>query len=992
MYPKLFLMTICVSMCLMAASVSADTFIFDEFDDGDIATNTLGIGDGFEASVRNAGSVVEEDGLAKILGGDTGASRCQIGSRESFGINDSPVFGVFTITDMYRRDSADDGTARFYAGFSYTQPNFSGPVENGVDGLWIVIHSRYNLTGINTWSTGDGGLVYVDGGVVTVLAKWAWDSSVFTFDTASSFRSDRVAVDMIASDLTFVLSSDADGYSLSISSTDGTVVLPDAISGTWAGAGVSNDLSEVYASVWMQGSNSGNEMGLVLDRIVVNEEGWTEGAKFPLARAPKPAYGSILESTWTNLTWRPGDFALSHDVYIGESFDDVNDGAEGTFVGNQATTTLIVGFPGFPIPGGLVPGTTYYWRIDEVNDTDPNSPWKGNVWSFWIQPNKAYDPVPADGVKYVLPDVTLSWTPGLGAQLHYVYFGDNFDDVNNAVGALPQTDATYTPGTLELEKTYYWRADESDGLTTYKGDVWSFTTMPEIPITDPNLIGWWTLDEGMGTTAVDWSGHGNHGVLFGPEWAVPGLLGDAALNLRGGYVAIQNLSYNSTDNTEVTVCAWIRTSSAATQYIASFDRDNYWRLEINGSGAGDGQVGWDVMTSSGQLDYGSLTRIDDGLWHYVCGVFDNGQSTIYIDGSAEPSAAGGPTFGSGSIRYGFIGANSEATGFNGSRGGGAPIAGEIDELRIYDKALTQEEIEVAMRGDPLLAWNPKPSQGSILYIRDATPLSWSPGDNASQHDIYFGTDRDAVADANASDTTGIYRGRQGVTIYTPLDVEWGGGPYYWRVDEYNTDATISKGSVWSFTVTDYIGIEDFEDYNDYEPDRIYETWIDGWGTTTNGSTAGYPDPNFDQGEHFVETNIVHGGSQSMPLFYENNFKYSEATMTLVSARDLTEEGVGVLSLWFYGDASNAAERMYVALNGSAVVYHDNPNAAQIDEWTEWTIDLQEFAAQGVNLTNVNTISIGFGDKNNLQPGGSGLVFFDDIRLYRPAPPEPEPAP
>jgi len=68
-----------------------------------------------------------------------------------------------------------------------------------------------------------------------------------------------------------------------------------------------------------------------------------------------------------------------------------------------------------------------------------------------------------------------------------------------------------------------------------------------------------------------------------------------------------------------------------------------------------------------------------------------------------------------------------------------------------------------------------------------------------------------------------------------------------------------------------------------------------------------------------------------------------------------------------------------------MVYHDNPNAAQIERWTEWTIDLQEFAAQGVNLANVNTISIGFGDKNNIQPGGSGLVFFDDIRLYRPVP-------
>jgi len=176
-------------------------------------------------------------------------------------------------------------------------------------------------------------------------------------------------------------------------------------------------------------------------------------------------------------------------------------------------------------------------------------------------------------------------------------------------------------------------------------------------------------------------------------------------------------------------------------------------------------------------------------------------------------------------------------------------------------------------------------------------------------------------------------------------------------------------------IADYLIVDDFEDYNDYPPYRIFDTWIDGWGVPTNGSTVGYLDP------PFAEQSIVHGGSQSMPYFYENNFKYSEATMTLIWPRDWTEEGVGVLSLWFYGDASNAAEPMYVALNGSAVVYHDNPNAALIDTWTEWTIDLQEFAAQGVNLANVNTISIGFGDKNNLQAGGSGLVFFDDIRLY-----------
>jgi hypothetical protein len=83
-------------------------------------------------------------------------------------------------------------------------------------------------------------------------------------------------------------------------------------------------------------------------------------------------------------------------------------------------------------------------------------------------------------------------------------------------------------------------------------------------------------------------------------------------------------------------------------------------------------------------------------------------------------------------------------------------------------------------------------------------------------------------------------------------------------------------------------------------------------------------------------------------------------------------------------ASNDPEPMYVALNGSAVVFHDNPDATQIDTWTKWNIDLQAFADQGVNLTNVNTIAIGFGDKKNPQTGGSGTMYFDDIQLH----PEP----
>jgi hypothetical protein len=72
--------------------------------------------------------------------------------------------------------------------------------------------------------------------------------------------------------------------------------------------------------------------------------------------------------------------------------------------------------------------------------------------------------------------------------------------------------------------------------------------------------------------------------------------------------------------------------------------------------------------------------------------------------------------------------------------------------------------------------------------------------------------------------------------------------------------------------------------------------------------------------------------------------------------------------------------MYVALNGTAVVYNSDPAATQTTQWTEWVIDLTEFT--GVNLANVNTITIGFGTKGSPAAGGSGQMYIDSIRLYR----------
>ncbi|MHC4230792.1 MAG: LamG domain-containing protein, partial [Planctomycetota bacterium] len=668
------------------------------------------------------------------------------------------------------------------------------------------------------------------------------------------------------------------------------------------------------------------------------------------------------------------------------------------FRGNQAAATLVVGFPGFAFPEGLAPGTTYYWRVDDV--AADGTTIEGNVWSFWIPPTNAYAPAPGDGEPAEPTDVILSWSPGMNAIMSGVYFGTDADQVTNAAGAPPHMDTIYDPGPLVADTAYYWRVDTFNGSEWFFGSVWSFKTRPEIPVTtDPNLVAWWKLDEGAGTTVLDWSGRENHGELFeleGLEWTAPNWRyeGDKALTFDDeGYVAIDNINYSGGGRTEVTVCAWVRTSDPNGQYILSFDRNEYYRLQINGDGSGPGQVGWQVMTMNGgveqQVDYGSVTRVDDGLWHHVTGVFDRGRSTIFIDGIPEPSAVGGPTYGIGDlVRFGFIGANSEATEYNGTRGDGTGVTGDLGDLQIYDKALTQEEILEVMRTDPGKAWDLRPTNGRIVEIDDVTSVSWRPGDGATQHDVYFGTDADAVANSDASDATGVYRGRQSGTVYRPTEgFDWGQS-YHWRIDEVGSDGDLTTGRVRAVNVADYITVESFEDYNDYQPDEIWNTWIDGFGTANNGAVSGYAEPDFIAREHYVETDTVHSGRQALPLFYDNNFKFSEVTRTFASPSDWTQHGIVELSLWYFGDPCNVvAERMYVTVTGggTAVVYNEDPNLVA-NTWTEWIIPLQTLADQGVNLRSITGIALGFGTKGDATtPGGSGVVFFDEIRLYRQRP-------
>ncbi|MHC4560869.1 MAG: hypothetical protein ACYS80_26605 [Planctomycetota bacterium] len=249
----------------------------------------------------------------------------------------------------------------------------------------------------------------------------------------------------------------------------------------WVKHFVPGDTTGGFVRIWDIDVTPGNRPSFE-DLLAVAEYGLGSN---PYARAPSPEDGALLTEfiggiLGMSLSWKRGDFADTHDVYFGDDFDAVNDGTGDTFIVNQTSTFLYVGYgvtPGDPLPGGFVPGTTYYWRIDEVNDTEPNSPWKGDVWSFEVAGTKAYAPTPVEGSKFINLNVNLSWESGLGMTTQTAYFGEDYDAVKNGtIDGVPVGGSLYNPGQLEYDTVYYWRVDTVGDYGQITGDVWSFTT------------------------------------------------------------------------------------------------------------------------------------------------------------------------------------------------------------------------------------------------------------------------------------------------------------------------------------------------------------------------------------------------------------------------------------------------------------------------------------------------------------------------------------
>ncbi len=477
-----------------------------------------------------------------------------------------------------------------------------------------------------------------------------------------------------------------------------------------------------------------------------------------------------------------------------------------------------------------------------------------------IPPGVASNPKPAHEEIDVPRDVVLSWTPGEFAAPtngHKVYFGESFDDVNDAVGGVAQTAASYTPAQrLDFNTTYYWRVDEVNAPPTshieFKGEVWQFTTEP-IAYAIENI------------TATASS---THQVDMGPEKTIDG----------SGLDANDLHSIEAAD-------MWLSSSEPLGAWI-QYELDKVYKLHE--MWIWNSNQAMEPMFGLGCKDVSIEYSVNGTDYTTLAGVPEFAQA---------PGAAGYAhnttvDFGGAAAKYVRLTANSNWGGFMPQYG--------LSEVRFFYI--------------PLRAREPSPDSGATDVDVDVT-LGFRAGREAAQHDVYVSADEQAVIDGTAPVAT------VAESTYGPLSLDLGVTHYWRvdEVNEAETPTTW-ESNIWNFTTSDNIVVDDFESYNDLDTDdpesnRIFNVWIDGYGIATNGSLVGYEIP------PFCEQTIVHGGEQSMPLSYSNTggAASSEAELTLSPSQNWTASGVVTLAVHFHGTAGNTGQ-LYVKINGTKVPY------------------------------------------------------------------------
>jgi hypothetical protein len=455
----------------------------------------------------------------------------------------------------------------------------------------------------------------------------------------------------------------------------------------------------------------------------------------------------------------------------------------------------------------------------------------------------ALNPTPSGGATDVPRDVVLTWTAGTPTARHDVYFGTDMAAVTQATATADpagvyrgRLDAsTYTVPPLAFGQTYYWRVDEVNQPPDNSIIKGAVWSFTVEPYSYP-------IKPAKATASSAQAG-------MGPEKTIDG----------------SGLDKNDLHGVDGTTM-W--TSAGTQPNWIQYEFDQVYKLDSLRVWNSNQQV--ESFIGLGAKKVTIETSADGTTWTSVANVPE------FTQGSGAPGYAANTAIDLGGVEAKYV-----KLTINTNWGGAAPQTG-LSEVRFFYV--------------PVQARAPQPAT-SAKDVGVDTSLDWRPGRQAASHQVYFGTDANAVTNGTAAAKSVAEHS------FVPDSLNFG-TTYYWRVDEAN--AVTYPGSVWSFTTQEYAAVDDFESYTDKQGEEIFAAWIDGFTNGTNGSTVGY----FTAlGGTFAETVITHGGKQSMPFEY-NNVKppyYSEAERTFDTVQDWTVHGADTLVLYFRGNPAAFAE-------------------------------------------------------------------------------------
>jgi hypothetical protein len=540
----------------------------------------------------------------------------------------------------------------------------------------------------------------------------------------------------------------------------------------------------------------------------------------------------------------------------------------------------------------------------------------------------ASNPSPGDGDTDVSRDAALSWQPGETAQSRNVYIGTVFDDVDSSMtpAASGLSDTAFDPGRLEFDTTYFWRVDEVNGTPDRTVFKGDIWSFTAEPysIMVPVDITKATASSSVKQNTPDMTVNGS-GLVDG---------------------------VHSTDQDDM----WLSAAADLSPWLM-YEFDTVQKLDKmliwNSNSSSEGFIGWGIK------DVGIATSLDGVEW------------TALAEAPQIARAPGLSTYNDPQVvdlglalaRYVRVDILSNWGGF----------------LKQYGVA------EVQFYGLPVYARTPSPADQAVDVLPDVT-ATWRAGREADRHQVLVSQDPNAMsAGASAvSNTSRVDMADLGLLL---------GETYYWQVVEVNENMAPSQwaGDVWSFSTTGRVMVDDFEGYTNYSPDRPFQTWLDGIGYSAdeyipvqyngNGSGAAVghdiwsaSSPYFN-GKIMEQTLTAEASSQSMPIYYSGN---SQADRVFAIPQDWSMAGIKTLVLYFNGARDNDPGTLYVTINNKRVDY---PKAGALTSgvWTPWNIDL---ASLGIALNSITNMSIG------IDSTGSGVVYVDQISLYREAPEAP----